>query len=486
MKLYFTLLLVVFSISFSFAQNFDATQPIFTSDNSNCLQGIKQKVVNVLYNWQRPGLNANDLGKYIGALAINPNSPSKVFFTENSTGSNKLYMYDRATDTETYLNQMFTGAGQGANAIPTPNISGEDVFGITMMTIDKNLNIGYALSRNNVLYSFQTTSPYAITNLGVVQNAAINPVAFSANKGGGLMVAYTSTLVALINILQMDGTYKYYFYEINPQDMKARLSKQTNFDFFGFSDNTMFSSGVCAVGDGTIFASIYNGTESGIYKYNVTTNTFVHEFSTLSQAVGDMTGTGEVKATSNILAINHTNITATFNSTTNKTTLNFSNNANAQSATIQASANGVDFTNITSVNLNNTLNNSVVINAQQVSHPNKLQYYRIVTKYTNQTIAYSTIVLVNETTNSIKNVAISTYPNPTTDVLNISFNKATIINAGALLNADGRIVANLPLNNLNAISSMQITLSKYIKTKGLYYIKLLTNEGPITKPFNLN
>jgi hypothetical protein len=481
-------LLFMFIAQCSVGQTFIPTLPIYASDLNHSLQGIKQRYGMTNEVWQRPNFDNMNLNKFIGGIAINPNNLDSIFFAVNSLTSNKLYCYNKATGLETDLGVSFTSSAPGTNTTSLPLISGENVFGITMMTIDKVLKIGYALSKNNTLYSFLTVSPYTISNLGTVSNVPANSIPFTAVEGGGLAMAFTKNLVALVNIkVPVVDTFRYVFYEINPQDLKARLAKETHFTYYGFfAGSHNFCSGLSATTDGQIYASIYDGDESAINWYNKNTNKFDSVWLvTNDQNVGDMTGAGIVTMASNILSLTINEISATYNVNTNKTKISYSyeTNKSIQKSIIQASADGINFTDAKTLWLTNKTNNNIEVNAQTVPHPAKKQYYRVATTFTDGTNILSQNTNVVEKRNDLENAAISIYPNPTTSLLNITFVHPSVVKWATIIDLTGKIIVKIPFNNLLEQSNFQLEVGKYLKQTGNYLLKVQTNKGLITKEF---
>jgi hypothetical protein len=286
-----------------FAQTtFDPAKPVYVADNNEGLQGLKQ---NLLYPtpqfiWIRPNVNQANPDMLIGAMSLNPNNLSQVFFTDNSP-TNKLFIYNKATGTETNTGNTFAGATQGPNASAVlPYIVDENVFGVNMMAINGTNNTGYAISRNKNLYTFGTSSPYTIINQGAITDDPANTVLFSNSKGGGLMINTDNRLTALVNVYQPDFTYRYYFFDIDPVTRIARLISETFFNFSGFQDNTAFVTGVGITNESStsMYASLYTNGDGIIYSY--TGGAFNTPYSaTNAQSCGEVTGIGKtsIKAT---------------------------------------------------------------------------------------------------------------------------------------------------------------------------------------------
>jgi hypothetical protein len=282
---------------------FDANKPLYVSDNSNALEGLKQNAVfpQPQFIWQRPNLNVSNPDMYMGSMAINPNNLSEVFFSDNSV-TNKLFVFNRATGLETNTGKTFAGASQGSNPVALPSIYDESFFGVNMMVVNGSNNTGYAISRNKTLYTFGITSPYTITNQGVITDAPGNAILFANSIGGGLMVNTDNRLTALINIYNpTDYTYAYYFFDIDPVTKIARFISQVYVNYYGFQDNLSYVSGVGITNESStsMYVSIYTSGESTIYN-NFVGNTFTNTYSaTNSQSIGDVSGVGKtsIKAT---------------------------------------------------------------------------------------------------------------------------------------------------------------------------------------------
>ena len=284
--------------------NFNATIPLLVSDDVQSLQGLNQQYLNTstgAYQWQRTNSNTNDLAMYIGSIALNPNNLKQVFFSDNSA-TNKLIVFNRETSTETYTNNNFIGATQGVNtggALPV--IGTENAFGINMMVINGTNNTGYAIGRNKTLYTFGITFPYIITNVGTITDAPGNSVLYANAIGGGLMVNTDNRLTALVNVPQAGGSFKYYFFDIDPATLVAKLIFETNFTFGGFQDNTSFimGAGITNENSTSIYCSLYTGVESIVYKYSPIVNLFGDDpvngvyVVTNNNAFGEVSGVGK-------------------------------------------------------------------------------------------------------------------------------------------------------------------------------------------------
>jgi hypothetical protein len=297
-KQIFLLFIALQFVHSTYAQNtFDITKPLYVSDNSDALQGLKQNNLFPLsqFIWQRPNFNNMNLDLFIGSMAINPSNVSQVFFSDNSP-TNQLYFYNKVTGVETNTGKTFAGATQGSNGVTLPGITDENVFGINMMVINGTNNTGYAISRNKTLYTFGTASPYTITNQGLITDAPGNAVSFSNTVGGGVMINTDNRLTALVNIFQpIDFSYKYYFFDIDPATRVAKLISEIYVNFSGFQDHLSFISGVGITNESStsMYASVYTTGESIIYN-NFSGNSFNGVYSaTNAQSIGDVSGVGK-------------------------------------------------------------------------------------------------------------------------------------------------------------------------------------------------
>jgi hypothetical protein len=468
----FVILSVLFCTNKLQAQ-FDATLPIFTSDNMQSLQGIKQKVGTSVYEWIRPAANNATLSKYIGAMAVNPSNLSQVFFVDNSSVP-KLYTFNKNTSTETNTTQTFLGATQGSNGgAVLPVIESESALGINMMTLRSSDNKGFAISKDNKLFTFSTISPYTINSIApVIADEPGNAISFASVKGGGLMTNTNNNLTALVNVLQADLTYKYYFFQIDPATAKAKFIKETFMNFNGFDDPTMFLSGVGVTNDGSIFNSLYNGNESSLYKYNSITNSFNVNLATGNQAIGDVSGAGKVTTSSNlVLAINFSDVTGIFNAKEKTTTINWSvfSDEAISKYNVESSVDGINFKTVATqlpAGQNGQFKYRQLVNVAN----NGITYYRIAAVRINNTIKYSAIATVDET-NNIK-TTITTYPNPTTDVINIKLSESKIVEQINILDIKGSAVVQVKTGDI-PITNKQINLNQYNLRAGQYYVQVL-------------
>jgi Secretion system C-terminal sorting domain len=451
---------------------YDASLPIFTSDNIQSLQGIKQKVGTTVFEWVRPAASNTTLSKYIGAMAVNPSNLSQVFFVDNSSVP-KLYTFNKNTSTETNTSQTFMGASQGSNGSATlPIIESESALGINMMTIRSNDNKGFAISKDNKLFTFSTVSPYLINSVApVIADEPGNAVSFASAKGGGLMTNTNNNLTALVNVLQVDLTYKYYFFQIDPATAKAKFIKETFMNFNGFDDPTMFLSGVGVTNDGSIFNSLYNGNESSLYKYNSTTNSFNVNLATGNQAIGDVSGAGKVLTGSNlVLAINFSDVTGLFNGKEKTTAINWSvfSDEAISKYNVESSVDGINFKTV-ATQLPIAQNGQYKYKQTVSVTNNGITYYRIAAVRVNNTIKYSAIITVDET-NNIK-TSISTYPNPTTDFLNVKLSESKVIEQINILDSKGVNVGQIRTGDM-PIANKQISLNQYNLKSGQYYLQV--------------
>lgn len=82
---------------------------------------------------------------------------------------------------------------------------------------------------------------------------------------------------------------------------------------------------------------------------------------------------------------------------------------------------------------------------------------------------------INENTNSVSSTNLSVYPNPATDVLNISLSNGTTIETVNIYNVSGKLVNNTKLNG-NQIDISQLN-------NGVYMVELLTANGSFKTKF---
>jgi hypothetical protein len=479
--------LSLLSIAFTFCLSnanaqYSADYPIFASDNIQSLQGIKQKVGTTVAEWTRPSSNNMDLSKYIGAMAINPSKLSEIFFVDNSA-TPKLYKYNKSTNTETNTGKTFVGASQGSNGSTSlPMLQNEDALGINMMAIHSTLNSGYAISKEHNFYSFDLNTSTPISAPLPITEAIGNPVLFSNTKGGGLMANTRGKLTALVNVLQADLTYKYYFYSIDPLTQKATYVGQTTINYNGFDDNTMYISGAGVTLDGNIYCSLYNGNESSLYKFDIANNVFNVYLATNNQSIGDVTGAGKVVVDIGgeingitTLAIDFNNVTGSYNSKEKSTSIKWSlfNDEPIAKFNIQSSVDGVNFKTISIQNSSNTfgLNNYI---STVASNNNAITFYRIVAVRPDNSQKISKIITVDET-NSLK-ISINTFPNPATNLLNIKFSETKVISQINILDTKGQTVVKIKGSSL-AVINKQINLLEYNIVSGQYYVQVIFEDN---------
>jgi hypothetical protein len=453
---------------------YDATQPIYTSDNIQSLQGLKQKIGPTIIEWSRPLANNTNLAKYIGAMAINPSNLSEVFFVDNSA-TPVLYKFNKNNSTETSTGQTFVGASQGTNTGGTlPMLVGETALGVNMMAISSTLNKGYAISKENKLYNFSLTTN-AISAGAAITDVAGNAVSFTNAKGGGLMANASNKLTALINIKQADLTYKYYFFEIDPTTAKAKFVKETFMNYNGFDDPTMFLSGAGVTSDGSIYNSLYNGNESSLYKYNKVTNSFDVNLATANQSIGDVSGSGQVAANSGLLAINFTNVTGSYNASEKTTTINWGVYADEPLSkfNVQSSTDGNTFKTVATQTAS-ALNGQFNYKQNVASSNNGFVYYRIAAVRTNNTEKYSAIITVDES-NNVK-TDITTYPNPASYFFTLKLSEPKAVEMISIVDSRGATLAQIKVGG-NVIVSKRINLDQYNLKNGQYFVKVMFTDN---------
>jgi hypothetical protein len=477
-----TLLATLFAISCTnsvFAQ-FDATKPIFTSDNIQSLQGIKQKVGTTVTEWRRPGANASNLSKYIGAMAVNPSNLSQVYFVDNSAVP-VLYTFNTATQTETNTTKTFTGATQGSNGSATlPILESENALGINMMAISGTLNKGFAISKEHKLFSFDVGVPSPVISAPLsITDAQGNAVSFANAKGGGLMANNRSRLTALVNVLQPDLTYRYYYFDIDPTTGQAKFLKETFINFNNFDDNTMYISGSGVTSDGAIYNSLYNGNESSLYKFSPGNNSFDVFLSTNNQSIGDVSGAGQVQVAPNgalntTLAIDFNDIAGSYSAKEKLTTIKWSVSSDEPISKfyVQSSTDGTNFKTIGTQSSTgaNGLNSYAFTTA---STNNSLVYYRISALKPSGLQKISKVIIVDETSD-IK-TSISTFPNPATNFCIIKLSEAKIISQVNILDARGQAVAKVK-GSSTATTSKQISLQELNLVSGQYYVQVIFDD----------
>lgn len=82
---------------------------------------------------------------------------------------------------------------------------------------------------------------------------------------------------------------------------------------------------------------------------------------------------------------------------------------------------------------------------------------------------------VNENTTNVTAAQLSVYPNPATDVLNISLSNGTSIETVNIYNVSGKLV------NTAKVIANQINISDL--SNGVYFIEVLTENGKLTTKF---
>ncbi len=457
---------------------YDATLPIYTSDAAGSLQGFKQRLSGSLTNtWTRPGASVSNLTKYIGAMAVNPNNLSQVFFVDNSSIP-VLYVMNKgvgSTGAEINTAQTFAGASQGANTTTLPQISSESTFGVNMMAIRKTANTGYAISKDYKLYSFSTASPYTVSAGASIADEAGNAVSFTTAKGGGLMANDNNKLTALVNV-PIVGGFKYCYFNIDPVTNKAKYVKDAIINYYGFDDNTMYISGAGVTQDGSIYTSLYSGAADGtLYQYNAVTNTFDSYLSTNSQVIGEITGAGQVKSTSGLLTIDFTDIFGSYNAPEKTTTIKWGVSANEpiNKFNVQVSTDGTNFKTVASQTasaLNGQTSYKQVVNSTN----NSLVYYRIAAVRANNTEKYSTVAIVDETNNTKPTV--TTYPNPATYFFTLKLLEPKAVEQINIVDSRGAGVAQIKVGG-EVLLSKQINISQYNLKNGQYFVKLTFSDN---------
>jgi Secretion system C-terminal sorting domain len=477
-----SLLSIAFTLCISNANaQYSADFPVFASDNIQSLQGIKQKVGTTVAEWTRPSSNNMDLSKYIGAMAINPSKLNEIFFADNSA-TPKLYKFNKNTSVETYTGKTFVGASQGTNGSTSlPILQNESAFGINMMAINSSTNTGYAISKEHNFFSFDLTGTNLISAPTLITEALGNPVLFSNSKGGGLMANTRGKLTALVNVLQADLTYKYYYYSIDPVTKKATYVSQTNINYNGFDDNTMYISGAGVTLDGCVYCSLYNGNESSLYKFDEANNVFNVYLATGNQSIGDVTGAGQVVVDlggaingTTPLAIDFNELSGIYNAKEKNTTIKWGlfNDEPIINFFIQSSTDGINFKDIatqTPASSYGYNNYSSLINSDK----NAIVYYRIAAVRPNNTQKISKVISIDET--SKVKASITTYPNPVTNLLNIKLSEAKVISQINIIDTKGQTVAKIK-GSSSTIINKQVNLLEYNIASGQYYVQVIFED----------
>jgi hypothetical protein len=468
---------------------YDANFPIYASDNIQALQGIKQKVGTTVTEWIRPGASATNLSKFIGAMAVNPSNLAQVYFVDNGAVPT-LYTYNNITHTETNTNKNFTGSSQGSNGSTSlPMLASEDVLGINMMAISTLLNKGFAISKEHKLYSFDVGTPSpGIFGPTLITDAPSNTVLFANAKGGGLMANNRGKLTALVNILQADLTYKYYYFSINTITSEATCTGEAFISFYNFDDNSMYISGAGVTANGNFYCALYNGNESTLYKHNPDNNLFEVNMATYSQSIGEVTGAGMLNVNplglfNSTLAIDFNDITGSFNAKEKSTTIKWdiSSDEPINKFYVESSIDGVNFKTVatqTATGING--HNSYALTT--ASKNNTIVYYRISAIRPDGSQKISKIISVNES--NIK-TSISTFPNPATNFITVKLAEAKVISQINLLNTKGQVVAKIK-GDTAAVLSKQINLLEYNLVAGQYYVQVIfDNQDKQTIPVSI-
>jgi hypothetical protein len=468
---------------------YDANFPIYASDNIQALQGIKQKVGTTVTEWIRPGASATNLSKYIGAMAVNPTNLAQVYFVDNSAIPT-LYTYNNITHTETNTNKNFVGSSQGSNGSTSlPMLASEDALGINMMAISFLLNKGFVISKERKLYSFEINTPSPSVYAPIlITDAPSNTVLFANSKGGGLIANNRGKLTALVNILQADLTYKYYYFNINTLTGEATFTGEAFISFYNFDDNSMYISGAGVTANGDFYCALYNGNESTLYKHNNDNNSFEVNIATYSQSIGEVTGAGMLNVSpfgifNATLAIDYNDVSGLFNLKEKTTTIkwNLYSDEPITKFYVQSSIDGANFKTIATqtANSNNGQNSYALATA---SKNNTIVYYRIAAVRPDGSQKISKIISVDE---SNTKTYITTYPNPATNFVTVKLADARVIGQVNILNTGGQVVAKIK-GAIQATVSQQINLLEYNLVTGQYYIQVIfDNQEKQTIPVSI-
>ena len=155
------------------------------------------------------------------------------------------------------------------------------------------------------------------------------------------------------------------------------------------------------------------------------------------------------------------------------------NNENALVYEIEQSENGKDFSLVLSVTAKN--GNTVVYTIPQTTFSNNNStYYRIKQVLKNGSCLYSNVEAL-QPSNIGNSIIVS--PNPVVDFLNLSFNSEYTTTATIqLLNTQGKIIMNKNLHASAGLNAYHLTNIVGL-VRGLYVVKLITNEGIQSKIF---
>ncbi len=140
---------------------------------------------------------------------------------------------------------------------------------------------------------------------------------------------------------------------------------------------------------------------------------------------------------------------------------------------VQRSENGVDFYEIGTVQGNGTTDEMHSYSFADQNPFSSIQYYRLQQfDYDGATEIHKTIVVDLNEFNAPRNA--QAYPNPTTDVVNLRFDRQTIIAELSLVDLSGKVVAQLAAKGE---SGMEFGSKLPQLEKGLYFIRFKTDSG---------
>ena len=198
--------------------------------------------------------------------------------------------------------------------------------------------------------------------------------------------------------------------------------------------------------------------------------------SNFTASLFDFTLSGTVNT---VLPIENVTLTGSKQNAINVINWSTVNETNIKGFEVQQSKNGINYNTLTFVNSKAILgngNNNQAYTYNDISTNNGTNtYYRLVQVATDNSRKNTEVLLIKGTKNNL-NLAISTYPNPFVNQLQVSIYSETINNVAInLYNANGKLL--IGKNVVTPIGTVTVPLPVANLPKGIYIVKVQTLGG---------
>jgi trimeric autotransporter adhesin len=145
----------------------------------------------------------------------------------------------------------------------------------------------------------------------------------------------------------------------------------------------------------------------------------------------------------------------------------------AKSFQVENSANGIDFTVVSSINPSTNLTAYKYVHA---NNQRGVTYYRLKITDINGKVTYSKVVALN---NVCDGKSVLVYPNPASTMFTVNANGFTKSSIGKLYNSTGQLVKEMVLNN----GKTEVNCQKL--SSGMYKLVIVSNNGQDREVYNI-